>query len=355
MANQTSNTNLPGPKKVLLTSLDPIKLLQAMSPDDYEDVIEEWQRDYLEKKYVRVERLGGTGDKGRDIVCTKENGNWINYQCKRYLKRLTPSIALIEMGKLLYYCSKSDFQPPEKYYFISPKGVTVKLRDLLNDSDSLRNEIKTKWNTSCRTKILTNTPIELEGGLLDYIDNFDFSIFDYISEKEFLDDFKKTPHYTKHFGLLIKPRPIIEEKDIPKKIETSELTYIKKILDAYSDYLETNIEDATKLGGFPDILKNFNRQRLYFFSAEYLCAYSRETYAEELQCIEKLKDDIYHSIIDDIEDDAKNGFERLKKVLKRASDLTIQNNLLSSEITVKDKKGICHHLANERDDVKWKK
>ena len=55
------------------------------------------------------------------------------------------------------------------------------------------------------------------------------------------------------------------------------------------------------------------------------------------------------------EEDAENGFLRLKKVLDRATDLEITNNPLMSSVKVNDRKGICHHLANERDDVKWKK
>ena len=60
-------------------------------------------------------------------------------------------------------------------------------------------------------------------------------------------------------------------------------------------------------------------------------------------------------MINTIEEDADNGFLRLKKVLQRATDLEITNNPLISSVKTKDKIGICHHLANERDDVKWKK
>lgn len=344
-------SNPPSPQRILVTNLDPIKILQTMSEDDYERMIEEWQRDYLEKKFSRVEKLGGTGDKGRDVVCTLRNGDWINYQCKHYNQKVNKANILPEIGKCCYYCFKGDYSPPKKYYFVSPLGVVTGLRDLLKSPEKLKNELINNWNKQCRNKIVSTSSIDLSGELLDFVKKFNFEIFDYVSESEFLEEFRKTPHYTKRFGLLCKPRPIIDKA--PDQIKPTELNYIKKILDAYSDHLKKNIDDVVKLHEHPDLEKDFNRQRLYFYSAEYLGAYSRETYAPELQCFEKLKDDVYYSIIEEIEEDAKNGFERLRKVLKRAEELTVNGNPLSSEMNVKDKKGICHHLANERDDVKW--
>lgn len=348
---QNAFSNPLGPQRILVINLDPIKILQTMSEEDYEIIIEEWQRDYLGKKFARVERLGGTGDKGRDVVCTLDNGDWINYQCKHYDHKLTKANILPEIGKCCYYCFKRNYSPPKKYYFVSPLGVVTGLRDLLKSHEKLKNELISNWNKQCRNKIVSTYPIDLSGELLDFVREFNFEIFDYVSESDFLEEFRKTPHYTKRFGLLCKPRPLIE--NAPAPIQPTELNYIQKILDAYSDYLKKDIDDVVKLHEYPDLENDFNRQRLYFYSAEYLGAYSRETYAPELQCFERLKDDIYHSIIEEIEDDAKNGFERLRKVLKRAEALTVNGNLLNSEINVKDKKGLCHHLANERDDVKW--
>lgn len=337
-------------QRIFMTALDPIKLLQLVNEDDYERIIEEWQRSFLEKEYTRVERLGGKGDKGRDIVCTLDSGEWVNYQCKHYDRKLNESDILLEVGKFCYYCSKGDYPPPKKYYFVSPLGVTISLRDLFKSPERLKNELKNNWDKQCRNKIVSSS-IELDATLLKFIEKLDFGIFGYVSETEFIDQFKKTPDYTKRFGFLYKPRPILEKA--PAEIQAAELNYIQKILDAYSDYLHKNIDAVTKLHSHPDLEEDFNRQRLYFYSAEYLNAYARDTFAPELQYFEKLKDDVYHSIIEEIHEDAEHGFARLKKVLKMAGLLTIHNNALSSEITVRDKKGICHHLANERDDVKW--
>jgi hypothetical protein len=342
-------------KTIFVTNLDPIKILQVLNEDDYESMIEEWQSDSLGKKYVRVEKLGGPGDKGRDVICTDMNGDSYIYQCKHYDRKLNKQDVLLEIGKCCYYCSKGDYPTPKKYHFVAPQGVATQARDLLKSPASLKEELGTNWSKICQSKISSSKEIKLEGSLLVFIDGLDFSIFDYIPPREFLADFEKTPHYTKWFGKLSKPRKLITTA--PEEIRENELTYIKKILEAYSEYLGNNIEDAKKLKETnAQLWADFNRQRLYFYSAEYLAAYSREIYAPELQCFEQLKDEFYHGIIDEIQEDAQNGFERLRNVLKLAQGLIISSsNPLSCEVNIKDRKGICHHLANERDDVRWKK
>ena len=58
-------------------------------------------------------------------------------------------------------------------------------------------------------------------------------------------------------------------------------------------------------------------------------------------------------IINTIDEDAKDGFERLRKVLDRATSLQITDNPLVGSSNINDRKGICHHLANEKDEVRW--
>lgn len=341
-------------KCVYITSFDPKRLLQLFSEDEYEEIIEEWQREYLGKKYSRVERLGGPKDKGRDIICTDNEGYSYIYQCKHYDRKLRVHEVLLEIGKCCYYCCNGDYKTPKEYYFVSPHGVTVTARDLLMNPVKLKTELKERWEKLCRKKISSSKTIELKGNLLIFIDKFDFSIFDYVTPSEFIDEFKKTPYYTSRFGDLRKPKKIVKA---PDEIRYYELVYITKIFDAYSEYLGKNIEDVTNLKKTdPKLLDDFNRQREYFYNAEYLAAYSREIFAPEFQWFEKLTEEIYHGIIDEIEEDAKNGFARLRKVLKLVCGLIVcPSNPLSKCVNIKERKGICHHLANERDDVKWRK
>lgn len=341
--------------RILTKNFNPIKLLKIISPDDYEEIIKEWCSGYLDKKYERVERLGGSGDKGRDIVCTisKKDATWINYQCKHYDKPLQPSTAWLEIGKLIIFVYEGDYNAPQKYYFVSPCGVGTKLRDILINPEKIRSGLKNNWAKYCEKGLKAGKNYLLDKALIDFIDSFDFKIFDYLSPDDFLNEFKNTCYFTKHFGGLIKPRPLNEE--YPELIQSDELIYIRKILDAYSEHLKENIGDSKELDKYPDIKLHFERQRRNFYSAEYLKAYSREIYDPDMKYFENLKNEIYDGIIDEIETDAKNGFERLKKVIKRSEQIQITNNPLTTTTGVRDRQGICHHLANEREEVKWKK
>lgn len=344
---------------IFVHNIDPAKLLKVYDEDTYEQIIAEWQRHYLETHYLRVESLGGSGDKGRDIVCTDKSNNIIVFQCKYYDRKLNRQDAMIEIAKCCYYCFMGEYKieskTPKKFFLVAPQGVTVALRDFLRSPEEIRTELKKNWSSHYSKKISNSKEIMLDSELSSFIDKMDFAIFDYVSPEEFIDEFKKTPYYTKRFGQLHKPRKLITIA--PEHIRDDELTYIKKILDAYSDKLSIVVDDEKKLESIdPKLKEDFDNQRLYFYSAEYLAAHSRETYAPEQQYFEQMKEEVYHGIIEYIDEDAQNGFERLKKVLKRAAELTISpRNQLGSVVNIQDKKGICHHLANERVGVKWKK
>ena len=335
-------------------TLDPLRILRVFSEDQYENMIGDWQRSYLERKYSRVENIGGPTDKGRDVICTDCHDSTYFYQCKHYDRKLTKSDIFPEIAKCCYYSFIKKYSVPKKYYFVSPQGVTPDVRDLFTSPERLKQEIIGQWSKKCQSKI-TSGEVKLEGDFLAYVTGFDFSIFNYISPEEFLADFKCTPYYTKWFGKINKPRKLISAA--PEEICCNELTYIRKILDAYSEYLGKNIENEKKLKEIDPVLwKDFNRQRLYFYSAEYLAAYSREIYAPEFKWFDQLKEEFYHGIIDEIQQDAENGFERLRKILSLAVSInTCSGNPLTSEAKTLDKKGICHHVANEREEIRWTK
>jgi hypothetical protein len=337
--------------------LDPLRVIQSLDNDQFEQMIEDWQTYYKGTKYQRVERTGGTGDKGRDVRCTGIGlfkDRYI-FQAKNYNKKLNKSDIFPDIAKCCYNCFKNVYDVPKEYKFLSPLGVTPTVSDLFADSFKLKEELKTNWTNMCESKLEESHRIPLEGDLLTYFDNFDFSIFNYVSPQEFIEDFKKTCYYTKYFLQLNKPRPLTQ---MPELIADKELKYIGKILEAYDEYLEQHVENVTKLKETnPKLWADFNRHRYCFYSAEFLSAYSREIFAPETQWFEGVKEEVYYGIIQDIEEDAKNGFERLNKVMKRVGELNISanNQQISIAVTIQDRRGICHHLANDRDEVTWKK
>ncbi len=80
----------------LIPEIDRIKILSDLQ---WEEFVLEWA-DSLREQYGRVDRCGGAGDMGRDIVaiCKDGGGTWDNYQCKHYKDPLTPTDIWIELG-----------------------------------------------------------------------------------------------------------------------------------------------------------------------------------------------------------------------------------------------------------------
>ena len=70
----------------------PIDRIKIFSDTQWEEFVLEWATS-LKNEYSRVERCGGAGDMGRDIVatCADPKDGWDNYQCKHYQGPLTPS------------------------------------------------------------------------------------------------------------------------------------------------------------------------------------------------------------------------------------------------------------------------
>ncbi len=106
-------------------SIPKLKRLETFDEGTWEDItlelIHHWKT-----QYQKVVRCGG-GDLGRDVIAYTPNGEWENFQCKHYAKPLTLVEAIREVGKLIYYSYKGEYPVPNKYYFVSPKGVSTQL------------------------------------------------------------------------------------------------------------------------------------------------------------------------------------------------------------------------------------
>lgn len=313
-------------------------------------MVASWQRNYVNTIYKTVEIVGGPGDKGRDVLCTCPNNDLVIYQCKNYSFKLDKNDVLPEIAKCCYYSYNRSYSVPILYCFVSPHGVTPNTRDMMANPAVLKAETKLRWSKVCKPKV----HVELEGALSDYIENYNFSVFKSLAPDEFLEWFRKTPSYAAYFPALAKPRPRIEA--YPENVATNELVYIRKILDAYGEYLDKNIDSQDTLKRTdPQLWDDFNRHRFYFYSAEYLAAYSREINPPDSHWFEELKLQFYHGIIYVVKEDAENGYVRLRKVLERSTLLQISSdNQASSTIKPEDRMGICHHLANERGEITWK-
>ncbi len=336
--------------------LKPSKVLCSLEDNEFEEMIHDWRSTYKGKLYQRVEWLGGKGDGGRDVKCTGLSDTEITiYQCKNYDKKLTPYYIFKEVGKCCYNIFKKVYPLPIKYLFISPHGVTAEVTDLFSNPLKLKVDLKAVWPNTCETHIQASR-IPLIGDFEKFIDNFDFSIFNYVSPNEFLEDFENTCYYSKYFKMIKKARPL-GPYDAPEQYGENELDYIQKLLAVYKEYSQEEIVNEAVLKSLkPKLYDEFKRHRFYFYSADCLAEYSREVFPPEMPWFEHCKKEFYYGIIDEVSEDAEHGYSRLKKVIKRATDLDIKlGDDPSVRLRVQDKRGMCHHLANEREDIVWTK
>ncbi|MCT1183582.1 hypothetical protein EFL99_10105 [Lactococcus lactis] len=327
-------------------AIDPVKRISIFSADEFESFIQLWVKENLQKCYNRVMKCGGAGDKGRDVIAYKYDGTWDNYQCKHYEKALSLNNILIEVGKLCYYTYNGSYSVPNQYYFVSPKGVTTSLLGYLDNPEELKKVLFERWEVNCRKKITKLKSIELTSDLRRHIQSIDFSIFKHVDPIDLINPIRGTMAYSSIFGGGLKKRR--ESPSIPPaRIAEKELPYTRKIFEAYSDYLTFNVSNEQDISNNPSLRNHFERQRKYFYTAESLLLFERDIRAEDDDTITSIKEEILDTIIDTLESDFPNGYERLKAVTDRARQSDLSAHPLLSVTRENDKHGICHHLANE--------
>lgn len=141
----------------------------------------------------------------------------------------------------------------------------------------------------------------------------------------------------------------------PDTIEDEEIPYINELLLAYADALGTaplSKDDIDKLNGkYKD---NFIEQRINYYSAIRICRIIREAYSNPEQELKAWKTQTFDYISDTYRDDYPNGYKRLVAVLKKVVDSKTTAAIDSCDklIQAKDRKGVCHLLANEG-DMHW--
>lgn len=326
-----------------------IERIQLFSPEQWEDFVREWA-DSLRSQYSSVERCGGAGDMGRDVIAfhKKDSSLWDNYQCKHYREPLRPGDVWIELGKLVYYTMKGEYSWPSSYFFVAPRGIGTSLSNLLKNPQKLRSELKVKWDKHCRDKITKECTVALDSSLLQYIDTLDFSIFRAKQPLRMIDEHAKTRWHVARFGGGLPNRPPI---DTPPATPTErELSYVTKLLEAYADYTGKDVRSCEEISN-PDLKDHFSESRIQFYSAESLRAFSRDTLPPGE--FKKLQDEFYSGIMDEIRSDHPNGYRRVIAVVNLSRQLQVSAHALISKLTLPDRAGICHQLANDKENVRW--
>jgi hypothetical protein len=325
--------------------------VQNFSPSEWEAFTEEWACS-LKPMYSKVRRFGGAGDLGVDIAgfCSQDGfeGEWDNYQCKQYAHPLRPSDVWVEIGKVIYYSHLGQYRVPRSYFFVASRGIGTSLEKLLNRPADILVKLKVNWDGYCKTRITTTAEVILDGALLQYLDEFDFSIFSSKSHTELIEGHAQTPFHAVRFGGGLPPRP---EADLPPDNPSpAESRYVRQLLDAYGDHLGAPLAGPGRLSVHSDLNRDFLRQRERFYHAESLRNFARDTVPEGT--FDALQEEIFHGVVDTAEGTHPNGLDRMRATVAKASQVVSTANALSSVTKIQDRQGICHQLAND-DRLVW--
>jgi hypothetical protein len=128
--------------------------------------------------------------------------------------------------------------------------------------------------------------------------------------------------------------------------------YTGKLFDAYAQHLGKTVSSQGELTGHKPILDHFRRSRESFYHAEALRVFVRDKTAPGT--FESLQDEVFEGVVDTCDRKFDDGLARVNAVTDRATDLPLDAHPLNKATFVKDRKGICHQLAND-DRLTWKK
>jgi hypothetical protein len=321
-----------------------------MESGEWEQFVLEWQ-DSLAGVYSKVEKLGGPGDQGRDVVCYVNHKNptapWDSHQCKFYDHALRPGDIWLELGKLCYYTCIGAYTVPRSYFFCAPRGVGTTLSNLLKRPEDIRANLITNWKAHCRDEI-KSTPTPLSGRLLSHVRSFDFAILDHRTPMELIAGHRSTVHFIPRFGGGLPERlPPLQVPSIPGQIE---IVYVRQLLDAYAEHVKAKVDGPSDIPA--TLTGHFDRSRRDFFHAESLREFSRDNLpAGEFESLQNL---IHSHVADVVESQHADGYRRVVATTREARLLPIDSHALKDCINSNDKTGICHQLANNG-LIKWVK
>lgn len=237
--------------------IHPVDRVRLFSAEEWERFIYEWV-DSLREEYELIERCGGAGDMGRDVIATVNggNGSWDNFQCKHYQKALAPGDIWIELGKLAFYTLKGEYSYPRTYFFVAPQGIGTKLSNLLKKPHALREGLLENWNKSCRTKITKTEVVECDAKMKSHIEHLDFSIFRTKPLLRIIEEHGKTQWHVARFGGGLPVRP--EPPQPPSVPADNEAVFVGELRRAYAQHLKQDMNDIdTGLATRNDLREHF--------------------------------------------------------------------------------------------------
>ena len=321
----------------------PKQRIHFYSADEWEEFVLEYATG-LSQQYVQIKRIGGSNDRGADIAAflTRHGfeGIWDCFQCKHYDAALLPSDAYPEMFKLLKAIVEGHYTLPRRYLFMAPRGCGPTLSRLLSSPAQLRSKFLERLDggkpLGAGLDAALVSKIRAEAEVLDY------SVFTSVEMHEILEIHKKTRYHADRFEAPLPARPAVGHP--PETPQEDERRYIEQLLTVYSERYSLSAHSTSDIEVYPHILKHFSRQREAFYSAESLRLFARDSVLPGT--FESLQDEVFEGVIETHSRDFATGMERLTSVLEGAIALSLTKNRLIVVSDPRDKRGICHQLAN---------
>jgi hypothetical protein len=329
--------------------ISPKKRIYFYSGDEWEQFVLEWAN-LLRDDYVSVKQLGGPDDHGIDIAAMLSHqgleGAWDCYQCKHYAQSLEPGHARAEILKIFCGVIEGHYVLPRKYRFLAPQGCGATLSKLLSSPSKLKANFLDYLQPGNRLTVGMDD--DYLRHMKQLVDGTDFSIFDSENIDEVIALHKKSPYHVHRFGgpLPSRPQPMLPP-GVPSLIESR---YIQQLMQIYEERYPGTPFTPTTATSHEHVGTHYPRQREAFYSAEALRLFARDSVPSGT--FEALQDEVYDGVIEIYERDYSTGFDRLSHVLQAAVETQLTTNALISVTEVRDRKGMCHQLANE-DRLTW--
>lgn len=328
----------------------PKQMVSFYDPDQFEEFVKEWVP-ALDAKYVLVERHGGSGDHGVDVAGylshKRLEGQWHNYQCKRYAAALSWGTAAGEIRKMFVAAAAGAFTVPTRYVFVAPI-ISRSLPRQFAKPTECRTKFLQELSTT-RDKLVTALTDEQRRAVEELAANTDFAMFECVDLDEMLELHKTTPHYVDRFPYAPfdqGPQQMIP----PPQHRDDEARYVQRLVDVYCERFPGAISGLDDVPAVEEADEHLKRQREAFYAAEAVRVFARD--ATQPAYFERVKKDVYDIVVEVAARSYPDGWERHGAVMAVAGTVQLTPTVLTPFVETNARKGVCHHLANE-DRLTW--
>ncbi|WP_371788126.1 restriction endonuclease [Streptomyces griseoaurantiacus] len=340
---------LKGPAMQFPYMPSPKKLVFGYDPDEFEEFVKEWVP-ALQSDYVRVERQGGSGDHGIDVAAYRSTqgleGAWDNYQCKRYKSALNWSTAAGEIRKMFAGVVLGHFVRPTQYVFVAPAFARNLRTALAKPTQTRAKFLEELAETS--DEVITRLTADQQQEVTHLAEQTDFAMFVPVDMDLMLEQHKTTPHWATRFPDEQRERPAVMLP--PDEHGPEEAQYVQQLMRVYAERWKADADTLELIAQHPTAGAHMRRQREAFYSAESLKRFARDAYPDGH--FNAIMDDVHTHTVEVGDKRFELGWDRLQAVLEAAGVVALTETVLTQYVRPLDRKGVCHHLANDG-RLKW--